>query len=147
MARAALFLVAALIAQSSPGDKKESKPVAINIYVIEADKKSSDFDDKLKDLKNAMPGYSGAKILDELNTKVEEGSSVSLEIMRRSGEARLMKVTVLDVDNQGTVKLHIAIDELKFSSDTTHKKGARLVVGKALSDTKALFLAVKPNAG
>src|SRR5690349_18076881 len=80
---------------SQPAQAPEAKRVAINIVVIEADKKSKNFDERLAPLRKAIPeNYTGAKILDDLKTSAEEGSSVSLEISRSSGEARLLRVTV-----------------------------------------------------
>jgi hypothetical protein len=135
----------AMIAQPMPS-KKEAKPVAIHILVIEGDKKGKELDKKIDaQLRSAMPGYGGAKVLDELTTSVEEGSSVSLEILRQSGVSRLLKVTVRNVDPNGTVHLTVAIDALKFSADTTHEKSGRFVVRHPLSEDKALFLAVTPK--
>jgi hypothetical protein len=121
-------------------------PVKIHILVIEADKKAEHFDKRLEPFRKAMPGYKGAKLLDELDASAEEGASVSLEILRQSGKSRLLRVTVQDVgDTTKTVKLKVAIDALKFSTVTTHKNGATLVVGHPLSGDKALFLAVTPK--
>lgn len=136
----------ALIISQPVAPKKEAKPVAIHILVIEGDKKGKEVDKRIDAaLKSAMPGYTGAKVLDELTTSVEEGSSVSLEILRKSGESRLLKVTVRSVDPNGTVHLNVAIEALKFSADTTHEKSGRLVVRHPLSEDKALFLAVTPK--
>jgi hypothetical protein len=128
-----------------PPTPPEAKPVRIHILVIEGDKKSDHFDKKLEALRKAMPGYKGAKLLDELDASAEEGASVSLEILRQSGKSRLLRVTVQDVTPEKSVKLKVAIDALKFSTVTTHKNGATLVVRHPLSADKALFLAVTPK--
>jgi hypothetical protein len=138
------LLPLAVIAQQAP-DKKESKPVAINILVIEGDEKQGSFDPRLERLKKSMPGYTGAKLLDELRTNVEEGSSVSLEIMKQSGQSRLLRVTVQNVEPNGTVRLQVAIDALKLKTDTTHEKGATFMVRHPMPGNKALFLAVTPK--
>jgi hypothetical protein len=130
----------------TPSQKTPEKiPVLLHILVIEADKKSDHLDKKVEQYKAAMPGFKGAKLLDELSATAEEGASVSLEIMRQNGKSRLLRVTVQDVTPDKTVKLRIAIDQMKFSADTTHKNGGTLVIHHPLSKDKALFLAVTPR--
>jgi hypothetical protein len=141
------LLPLAVIAQQQPAAEKK---VAINILVIEADKKSTTFDKQVEPLKGSLPGYTGGKVLDELKTSIEVGSSVSLEIARQSGEKRLLKVTLRKVAPDGSIRLRVAIDAIKFDSDTTHPKKpdgshGTIVVGKAISAEKALFLAVTPQ--
>lgn len=141
----ALALAASTAAFAAERGRGTVRSVEIHIVVIEGDKRSSDFDLRLDALRAAMPGYSGAKLLDELSASAVEGSSVSLEILRESGAPRLLRVTVRKLEPDGTVKLRVAIDAFKFSADTTHKNGATLVVRCPLSDPKALFLAVTPK--
>lgn len=141
----ALFVIGASRASSAQAPKRSPRQVQIHILVIEGDKTSSDFEKSLERWRNAMPGYTGAKLVDELNATVEEDSSVSLEILRRSGTPRLLRVTVRKIEPDHTVKLRVAIDALKLSTDTTHKNGATLVVGNPLSGTRALFLAITPK--
>lgn len=123
---------------------KQTK-VAVHIVVIEADKKSKEMDKRAEPFRKKMPGYEGAKVLDELTAPVEEGSSVSLEIMKKSKEPRLLKVTVQKVEPDKSTSLHVSIDALKFDADTRHKNNGTLLVAKPLSDSKALFLAITPK--
>ena len=135
------------LAQSPPASAaaNEPKPVKLHILVIEADKKSGDWDKRIADMRSAMPGYKSAKVLDELEASTEEKSSVSLEIMRQSGQPRLLKVSVRKVEADKTVKLRLEIEALKFKMDTTHEKGVgRIVVAKPMPGDKALFFAVTP---
>lgn len=135
------LLLVALVAL--PALAQAAPPVSIKIQVIEASTKSKTWDPKLRDLKKAIKGYSGAQVVDELSTKVDPGASVSLQIMERS---RLLKVTLREVLPDGTVKLSVAIDAFKFSTNTTHKKGrATVIVAHETSETTAVFLAVTPE--
>jgi hypothetical protein len=136
----------AIIAQVPEREQQKApQSVSVNILVIEGDSKKGDFDPRLEKLKNALPGVKGAKVLDELKTKSEEGSSVSLEIMRQSGDARLLKVMVRKVEPDGSIRLRLVIEALKFSIDTKHENGATIVVRHPLSEDKSLFLAVTPK--
>lgn len=143
-----LLPLAVMIAQQpQPAEKK----VAIKILVIEADKKSTTIDPQVAHLKDNLLGYSGAKVLDELRTNIDVGSSVSLEIAPESGDKRLLKVTLKKVAADGAVRLRVAIEAIGFDSDTTHPKKPdgkypTIVVGKPLAGgEKALFLAVTPQ--
>lgn len=128
-----LFLVAAFPALAV------AAPVTVRIQVIEAQKKGT-VDPKIASLASAMPGYEGAKLVDELETKVEPGGSVSLEILDKK---RVLKVTVVEVDKAGVVKLKLEIEAFKMSTSTKHvRDNATVVVGKPLDADKGLFLAV-----
>lgn len=133
---ALLLLSLALLAWPA---RAQATPVTVRIQVIEARKKGA-FDPKITSLKSAMPGYEGAKLVDELETKVEPGGSVSLEILDKK---RVLKVTVVDVAADGVVKLKLDIDAFKMSTTTKHvRDNATVVVAKPLDADKALFLAV-----
>ncbi len=117
--------------------------VNIHIQVIEASTSSKKFDPALVKLKKAFRGYQGARLVDQLEAKVKKGASVSLQILRKS---RLLRVTFKERNPDGSVKLNVAIDALKFSADTTHKnKNATVVVSHETSATTAVFLAVTPK--
>lgn len=121
------------------------RPVQLNILVVEADKAGKGFPERLAPYKDGMPGFTGGKLLDELNTATEEGSSVSLEILKQSGESRILKVTVRKVEADSTVKLRVAIAALKLQIDTTHEKSGTVIVAHELSKQKALFLVITPK--
>ena len=137
-------LVAILIAAAGVGrTTMAQEPVNIRVQVIEGTNKSTEQDPRIASLKTAIVGYTGAKLLDELEVKVEPKASISLEILGRS---QILKVTVLDVDKDGTVKLRVAIDSFKFSANTTHKKNnATVVLAHKTGPDTALFLAVTPK--
>jgi hypothetical protein len=124
--------------------KAQAQPtIKIHIQVIEASTTSKDFDPKLKKLKKAFRGYKGAKIVDQLEAKVTKGSSLSLEILRKS---RLLSVTFKDLKPDGSIRLKVSIAAFKFSAETTHKKkNATVVVAHETSETSAIFLAVTPR--
>jgi hypothetical protein len=145
--RMSLGVWCALVASMALGDTPQAQkiPVKLHILVMEADKRSDHLDKKLAPFKDAMPGFKGARLLDELDASAEEGASVSLEIMKKNGKSRLLRVTVDDVTPENAIKLKIAVDELKFSTHTTHKNGATLLIQHPLSKEKALFLAVTPR--
>ncbi len=114
-------------------------PITVRIQVIEANKKGQ-VDPKIASLKSAMPGYEGAKLVDELETKVEPGGSVSLEILDKK---QVLKVTVVEVDKDGVVKLKLEVAAFKMATSTKHvRDNATVVVGKPLDGDKGLFLAV-----
>lgn len=130
-----------MLALLSPEVRAEPK-VTIKIQVIEASTISKTFDPALNKLKKAFRGYSGAKLVDQIEAEVKKGASVSLEILRKS---RLLRVTFKGRKADGSIQLKVAIKEFKFSADTTHKKkNATVVVAHATSETTAVFLAVTP---
>ena len=132
------LLIALLVTPSAHA----AGPVSIRIQVIEASTKSKSFDKRLMPLKKAMRGYTGAKLIDALNTRVTKGSSVSLEILKRS---QVLKVTLREVKN-GSVQLTVAIEKFNFKANTTHKKGeATVVVAHETGPDTALFFAVTPK--
>jgi hypothetical protein len=115
------------------------KPVTIRIRVIEVTKKGS-FDARLTRFKNLLPAFDGAKLVDELETRVEPKSTVTLQI---HGAPTTLKVTVLKVEPDLTVKLKVDIDAFKFSAKTTHLRSrATMMVGKMIEKEKGLYLAV-----
>lgn len=123
----------------APPSYAEVKPVTIRIKIIEA-KKTGSFDPKLESFRAALPGFDGAKLLDELETKVEPGGAVSLEILDKK---RVLKVTVLEVQKDATVKLKVEIEAFKFSANTTHLRDkATTIVGKMIEKDTGLYLAV-----
>ena len=86
-------------------------------------------------------GTHGAVSSAELNA-----SQVGVEILKKGGKARNLKVTVLDVDvKNDAVKLEVSIPEFDFKTTTNHKKGGRLMVAHKRSKDSALFLAVTPK--
>lgn len=132
-------------AASGPGAAAPARKVQIHILVIEADKKAEHFDKRVERYRNAMPGYKGATLLDELSATAEQGGSVSLGILRQSGKSRLLKVTVDAITPDQKIKLRVSVDGLKFNAQTTHKNGATLLVRHPMPGDKALFLAVTPR--
>lgn len=119
-----------------------AKPVKIRIQVIEASKTSKAFDKRIAPLREAIAGYPGAKLVDELDTRAEPGATVTIEIRSRK---QTLRVKVLEVKPDGTVRLKVAIDAYKFEANTTHKKGnATFVVAHKTGPQTALFLAVTP---
>ncbi len=132
------LLVALLVAPSA----QAAGPVSIRIQVIEATTKSKAFDKRLAPLKKAIRGYTGAKLIDALNTQISAGSSVSLEILKRS---QVLKVTLQEV-LKDSVKLTVEIEKFNFKATTTHKKGeATVVVAHETGPDTALFFAVTPR--
>ncbi|MFO0723712.1 MAG: hypothetical protein U1E65_08030 [Myxococcota bacterium] len=115
------------------------KPVSIRIQVIEVTKKGN-FDARLTRFKNALPAFDGARLVDELETKVEPKSAVTLQI---HGTPTTLRVTVLKVEPDLTVKLKVDIDAFKFSAKTTHlRRKATTMVGKMIDKDRGLYLAV-----
>lgn len=119
--------------------------VQLHILVIEASKEKGPIDPRLESLKDNMLGYTAAKVVDEVSAKADEGSSVSMEIVRKSKEPRLLKVTVLKVTPDKNITMKVAIDAIKFSAEPTHKSGSTFLLGHKLPNDKALFLAVTPK--
>jgi hypothetical protein len=124
--------------------------VGVSIVVIEATRSGGGVDKRLQELKLTGPiedaGFTQAKVMDELETQVALEASVTLEILKKGGQARTLKVTVLDVDaNNDVVKLEVSIPEFEFKTTTNHKKGGRLVVAHKRGKDTALFLAVTPK--
>jgi len=143
-----LALVAAVLGFGSRATAQDS--VGVNIVVIEAAKSGQGIDKRIQELKLNGPiedaGYTQAKVMDELETQVARESSVTLEILKKGGKARNLKVTVLDVDvKNDAVKLEVSIPEFDFKTTTNHKKGGRLMVAHKRSKDSALFLAVTPK--
>jgi hypothetical protein len=147
--RALVFMILALALPRLSFAAPE--PVTVHIQVIEASKKG-DFDKRLAALKtperDALPGYEGAKLVDEVEAQIEPGASVSLEIMSKS---KVLKVTLLKVDPDQTIRLKVAIDAFKFSAETKHQKGkaatghSMVMVGHPTGKESAVFLAVTPK--
>ena len=92
-------------------------------------------------------GFEGAKLIDALEgRKVALNASVTLEIRAQADQPKKsLKVTLLDVA-AGTVKLKIAIPELKFETNTTHRNGGAFMIALGKTSQKTTFLAVIPNA-
>jgi len=118
----------------------QPKPVTVRIAVIEVTK-TGNFDPRIAAFKSKLPGFDGAKLVDELESKVDPGSSVSLQIRDKK---QVLKVTVDKVEADGTVKLKVEIEAFKFSMNTTHLRDkATVIVGKMLDDkVTGLYLAV-----
>lgn len=134
-----------LACTSAPVAAQPSKSVSVRIQVIEAQRKGGVFEDRLQPLRAALEGYEGAKLVDEVETQVEPGSSVSLQILKKS---QMLKVTVRKMLPDGTIKLRLAIEAIKFETDTTHQKGsATVLVGFKTDKGTSMFLAVTPKAG
>lgn len=139
-----LWLVLALLVALVVPALAQAAPVTVRIQVVDAQKKGA-FDPKLSALRSALPGYEGAKLVDELETKVEPGSSVSLQVLDKTA---ILKVTVVDVDKDGVVRLKLEIDAFKLSTTTKHvRDNATAVVAKPLEGDKAVFLAVTTRRG
>lgn len=116
-------------------------PVKIQIKVIEASRTSKKFDKKLESLKDKLPGYTGARLVDELDAKADVGGAVTLEIKERK---QILKVKVLEF-KKDVVKLEVSIPQLKLSTKTTHKKNnATFIVAHKTGKDTALFLAITP---
>jgi hypothetical protein len=146
MAVRRLFALACAVAAFVPAAAEAGAPVMVKILVIEGSRVAEKIDPPLVRLVKAMPGYTGARLVDALEAKVALGSSVSLEI---KGRKETLKVTVMKAEAQ-EVRLQLAIDALKFSTKTHHKlrsnKDATVLV-RATKTGKgtALFLAVTPR--
>ena len=149
--RSALLGLAVMIAGLGLAPHAWAQPtVAVSIVVIEASKATKGMDKRLDELKLTATladyGYTQAKVMDELETQVALDASVSLEILKQGGQARNLKVTVLQVDAKNdTVKLEVSIPEFEFKTTTSHKKGGRLMVAHKRGKDTALFLAVTPK--
>lgn len=124
----------------TPAPAAAKEPVSVHIQVIEATRTGT-FDPRLSALKGSLPGYQGAKLVDEITTNVDKGSSVSVEIL---GRTKMLKVTPLKIDPDA-IRLKLDIEAMKFSIKTTHKKGNATVVLAITSGDKARFLAVTPT--
>jgi len=137
------FLPVVTVLCLSTAEAQAQPKIKIHVQVIEASTKTKGIDPQLKKLKKAFRGYQGAKIVDQLEATVVKGSSISLEILRKS---RLLSVTFKDLAKDGSIRLKVAIDAFKFSAETTHKKkNATVVLAHETSDTSAIFLAVTPK--
>ena len=143
---ASICVMAGALAILAPVTARADAPVTVKILVIEASRTAGKVDPAVASLAKAMPGYSGARLVDALEAKVAGGSSVSLEIKDRK---EILKVTVLKAAAR-EVHLKLAIDALKFSTKTSHKlrsdKDATVLVrAKKTGKDTALFLAVTPR--
>jgi len=137
------FLPFAIVLSLSAAEAQAQPKIKIHVQVIEASTVSKGIDPKLKKLKKAFRGYKGAKIVDQLEASVAKGSSISLEILRKS---RLLSVTFKEIDSDGSIRLKVAIEAFKFAAETTHKKkNATVVVAHETSEQSAIFLAVTPK--
>lgn len=117
-------------------------PVSVHIQVIEASRNKGDFEARLAPLKKSLPGYESAKLIDEIEARVEAGGSVSLEIL---GRDKMLNVKVLKV-TPTAIQLRIAIDALKVSTKTTHQKGnATFMIALPTGNETARFLAITPR--
>ena len=126
-----------------------AQSVAVDILVVQASRRSGSMDAKLKKQvkltkQMEVAGFKSAKVTDSLNTKVEVGASVALQVLR--APKRLLKVSVKEVSN-GTIKLTVGIKALQFEIDTEHKNGGTFVVAHPQGKEDALFLAVTPKLG
>lgn len=142
--------VFALLALLAPRPAAAGPEVRIGIVVIEAAKSGGKPDARLKQLKLAGKvqdlGYPSARVMDELRTKVGLDSSVTLEILGKSGKPRTLKVKVLEANPKTQkVRLKIAIPELRFETTTEHVEGGTFMVAHKRPKNRALFLAVTPK--
>ncbi len=146
---ATLAMAFGLLVQVAPAVAGE--PVAINIVVIEASRSGKSLDPRLTALKLhkslKVMGFKSTEVMDELNTKVELGSSVSLQMLGKSGKARNLRVKVLAIDLKAKiVTLNVSVPEFTFKTDTEHKNGGTLMVAiPRKDDKKTIFLAVTPK--
>jgi len=127
-----------------------AQKVAVNIVVVEATRSGKAFDAQVKRLKLEKKlqqyGFTSAKVMDSLRTNIELQSSVSLEILSKSGKARTLTVKVLQASAKtGTVKLSVAVPESKFKTETTHEKGGTLMLALPPEKAKRVFLVVTPK--
>ena len=109
MAALRLFAFACALAAFFPTVAEAGAPVTVKILVIEGSRVDKKVDPPIARLAKAMPGYTGARLVDALEAKVSLGSSVSLEI---KGRKETLKVTVTKAEDQ-EVSLKLAIDALK----------------------------------
>lgn len=149
--RSALLGLAVMMAVLGLAPRAWAQPtVTVSIVVIEASKAAKGIDKRLVELKLTGPledaGYTQAKVMDELETQVAPEASVTLEILKKGGQARNLKVKVLEIDAKNdTVKLEVSIPEFEFKTTTSHKKGGRLMVAHKRGKDIAVFLAVTPK--
>ena len=137
------FLPVVTVLCLTTAEAQAQPKIKIQVQVIEASTQSKGIDPQLSKLKKAFRGYKSAKLVDKLEAKVQKGSSISLEILRKS---RLLSVTFQELKPDGSIQLKVAIDAFKFSAQTTHKKkNATVVVAHETSDSSAIFLAVTPK--
>lgn len=125
----------------------DAAPRVVNLRVqVFEGLKTGPLDKRLAYLKNRLPGFTGARLLDEIERVVEKKASVSMEILDKS---KVLKVTVTKVEPE-LVRLSLAIEAFNFKTSTTHTRGnATVVVGWPQPNTKdpnkALFVAVSPR--
>jgi hypothetical protein len=141
--------LATLLASAAPARAADPE-VRVSIVVIDAERAKGTIDKRLKalklDTKLTQLGFTSAKVTDELNTTVSKGAGVSLEILRKSGKPRMLRVQVLEADPKtGEVRLNVAVPELEFKADTKHKKGGTFMLTIPRGESKRLFMAVTPK--
>ena len=116
--------------------------VELEVLVIQAEKGTGTLEEALKPHAEriAKTGFGAAKLVDRVSRKVEQGSSVSLQILEKFSTVKL-----LDVTKDGTVKLAIEIKDFNFKAKTSHIKGGTIIVVKKTGKDSALLLAVTPK--
>lgn len=126
--------------------KPKPPQVKVNILVIEAHRKAGPFDARLDKLKSKIvrAGYKGAQVLDELNAdEINIGSRVVLQMPSKKQNLR---VRVLEVTKDQKIKLHVAIEGMKFETTTEHPNNGILLVGIPKKDKSvAMMLGVTPT--
>ena len=142
--------LAALLALLAPAPALAAPEVEVTIVVVDAAKAPGKVDPRLAQLKLAGKvtdlGYPTARVMDELKTKVALDASVSLQILGKSGQPRMLKVKVVEANEKTKkVRLQIAIPELKFETTTQHIDGGTFMVAHKRPENRAIFLAVTPK--
>lgn len=138
---------------SDPADKAtdtagSGEAIAVHVLVLEAERSGSGIDPRLakvglsKELKRL--GYLRAKVLDELNARVEKGARVTLQMPSRRQN---LQVKLLHAEARAKkFRLRLAIPEERFVMTTNHKDGGTVLIflppGRSRPD---IGLAVTPR--
>ena len=105
-------------------------PVGVHILVIAAQRSGQGIDRRLakaglaKELQRL--GYLRARVLDELNARVERGARVSLQMPSRRQN---LKVRLLEAKpSRRQYRLELAIPEERFQMTTNHRDGGTVLI-------------------
>ncbi|MBI3178110.1 MAG: hypothetical protein HYZ27_00525, partial [Deltaproteobacteria bacterium] len=102
-------------------------PVALNIRVIHAHNKSKEIDAKLKDLAKdlAKLAFTGYALKDQATFNLDAGAAGRMQLP----DGEWMTVRAQELTKDGSLRLDLSVDKLKFKSTVTIAAGATLAVG------------------
>lgn len=140
------FVAAAFLAAPSLSHAAEQS-VKVSIDVLSCSKKAGTVEPQLKKVPYIRKlidqlNFRSVKRLDELSTNIKLNSTVTLQMPNKKHN---LKVTLKKMSKDGSRHFKIAIPEMKFQSDTHHKKGAPFVVVLPSKSDQKTVLAVKPQ--